>query len=307
MARGRNMLVRVARVVWLAAALGFIGWFLATRWEEALGHLAALSPWQPFAAFALLMAAKFAYVEVVRRGLEAVGGQGGWRLALAAYGLSGLGKYVPGSIWQFVGRFDIYRSRGVGTQQAIGLIMLENAVMLVVAALVALIAAPVFFAIALEWVSLPLLAAAAAALALAALAGLVHPAVRARLEPIAYAGLRRRGLIVSMAGLFLAMWLLIGLSAWVLIAFGAESGIRLAPFVIGLFALSYVAGFVTVFAPAGVGVREAVFTIGLAGILPVEAALVVAVGHRIIYLLSDAVLGLMGWVSYAQLGRSSSD
>jgi len=73
--------------------------------------------------------------------------------------------------------------------------------------------------------------------------------------------------------------------------------------VIGLFALSYVAGFVTIFAPAGVGVREAVFTIGLAGILPVEAALVDAVGHRIIYMLADAVLGLMGWAVY---GKRSS-
>jgi hypothetical protein len=297
----RRALIQAVRLAWLLAALGFIGWFIATRWEEAWAHLSALSPWQPAAAFALLVAAKLVYVEVVRRSLKAVGAPGGWPLAFSAYNLSGLGKYIPGSVWQFVGRFEIYRSSGVGAPHAVGLILLENAIMLTMAGLAGLIAAPVFLGMALDHVSVPVIASMAAAGALATAGGVIAvPALRARLRQAAGAAGRHRGLIAAMAVLFAGMWVLMGLSAWTLIADAEASGPGLAAYVIGLFALSYVAGFAAVFAPAGVGVREAVFTIGLAGFMPVEAALVIAVGHRLIYVVTDGVLGLAAWAVHAR-------
>lgn len=298
----RRALIQGARLAWLLAALGFIGWFISTRWDEAWSHLSALSPWQPATALALLVAGKLVYVEVVRRSLRAVDAPGGWPLAFAAYNLSQLGKYIPGSVWQFVGRFEIYRSSGVGAQRAVGLILLENLTMLTMAGLAGLIAAPVFLRMALDHVSVAVIAAVIVAGALAAAGALVAvPALRARLHQAAGAAGRHRGLIMAMAVLFAGMWGLVGLSAWALIADAEASGPLLAVYVIGLFALSYVAGFAAFFAPAGVGVREAVFTIGLAGLMPVEAALVIAVGHRLIYVVTDVLLGLVAGAAY--IGR----
>lgn len=61
-------------------------------------------------------------------------------------------------------------------------------------------------------------------------------------------------------------------------------------YVIGLYALAYGAGFLAIFAPAGVGVREAVLVLGLAGRMSTEEALVFAALHRMLYLFADFLL-----------------
>lgn len=302
MAGARRRLAQAVRVTWLLAALGFITWLIASRWEEATGHLAGLALWQPVAALILLIVGKFIYIEAVRRSLKAAGVEGGWPLAFSAYNLSQLGKYIPGSVWQFVGRFGIYRMRGMSAANAMGLILAENLVMLAMAGLVGLIAAPVLLELALDYAPLPVLIALPVLLSgLGIAVALLVPPVRERLNRALSAAGRHTGLIAAMAVLFVLMWFVMGLSAFCLVADRGEPDIGLAFYVIGLFAVSYVAGFVAIFAPAGVGVREAVFTIGLAGIMPAEAALLLAVGHRLLYVLCDFGLGLIAWGVHARM------
>lgn len=277
--------MRALRVIWVLSALAFLVYFLVTRWPTVVELTRSLSIWQPILSLALLVAAKLAYAEVVHLTLRALGRQSGFGQAFHAYSISQIGKYIPGSIWQFVGRYDIYKGYGLHSRHVIEVLVLENALMLAVALLIGSPAA-VKLGMPILTIVPPLGVAVTGVVAvtaiLAALAFL--PGLSARLARLAEVSWRDRSLVVRISAMFLVMWILLGLSAYVL--FAKQSGVSL-PYVVSLFALSYVIGFAVVFAPAGVGVREAVVALGLAGVMAPRDALLIAVGHRIVYVASD--------------------
>jgi glycosyltransferase 2 family protein len=277
--------MRALRVIWVLSALGFLLYFVVTRWPTVIELTRSLNVWQPILSLILLVAAKLAYTEVVHLTLRALDRKAGFGQAFHAYSVSQIGKYIPGSIWQFVGRYDIYRGYGLHSRHVVELLVLENALMLAVALLVGSTAAikigiPILTIVPPLGVAVTGLAAAAAVVA----AVLFLPSLAARLGRLAQICWRDRGLVVRVSVMFLAMWILLGLSAYVL--FAKQPGVSL-PYVVSLFALSYVIGFAVVFAPAGVGVREAVLALGLASVMSPEDALLLAVGHRIVYVASD--------------------
>ena len=297
--------MRALRVIWVLSALGFLLYFVVTRWPTVIELTRSLSVWQPVLSLILLVAAKLAYTEVVHLTLRALDRKAGFSQAFHAYSVSQIGKYIPGSIWQFVGRYGIYRGYGLHSRHVVELLVLENALMLAVALLVGSAAAikigiPILTIVPQLGVAVTGLAAAAAVVA----AVLFVPGLAARLGRLAQICWRDRGLVVRVSVMFLAMWILLGLSAYVL--FAKQPGVSL-PYVVSLFALSYVIGFAVVFAPAGVGVREAVLALGLASVLSPEDALLLAVGHRIVYVASDLLCAGVASLLMANARARSDD
>jgi uncharacterized membrane protein YbhN (UPF0104 family) len=91
------------------------------------------------------------------------------------------------------------------------------------------------------------------------------------------------GLVVS---LFALMWILMGLSIYLLVLEVRDVSVI---YVVSLFALSFILGFVAIFAPAGLGIREAVITAGLAAFVGVPIA--AGGGHRTSRALRSCRLG----------------
>ena len=82
-------------------------------------------------------------------------------------------------------------------------------------------------------------------------------------------------------------WLAIGIATWlVALAFAPD-----APVVTVVFAgiLSWVVGFVVVFAPGGIGVREAAFMAVAAVAMPIGVAATVAIVSRLVFVAADAI------------------
>jgi uncharacterized membrane protein YbhN (UPF0104 family) len=102
-------------------------------------------------------------------------------------------------------------------------------------------------------------------------------------------------------GWSIVMWLLYGLHTWLLADGLGGHGGRLLLLAIGSYALSWVAGFLVVIAPAGLGVREAALVLGLRSVLPASAALAVSVLSRLLMTLADVLLALVSLL----LGRAS--
>ena len=71
----------------------------------------------------------------------------------------------------------------------------------------------------------------------------------------------------------------------------------------GWLALAWVLGYVTPGAPAGIGLREAVLVLGFAPVLGESGALALALAYRLLTLVADAVLALVG---FAMLRDSSA-
>lgn len=179
---------------------------------------------------------------------------------------SQLGKYLPGSVWQYAGRVGLARNRGVPIQLALVSVFAEIAFSAVAAAAAA--------SLILGWVAT---AAVFAGLgALLALGSVLRERVAGPnvLPALAAAP----GAIV----LYLVVWGLYGLAFWTtaraLFAIPASD----IPRYIGVFALAWLVGLVAFFAPGGIGVREAVIAALLTGRLGQADAIVLAATSRIV-------------------------
>ncbi|MET0427919.1 MAG: lysylphosphatidylglycerol synthase domain-containing protein [Microvirga sp.] len=289
---GRSRAVRILRFLWILLAVGFVVHFCATRWATVLQLQRSLTAGQLAGCLLLIVAGKLVYTDVVRRTLAMVGSTGGFGEAFYAYNVSQLGKYIPGSIWQFVGRYEIYRRYGVGPGQAFQIMVLENGLMLGTALLIGAGAVPALAILVTRAMAPQWLAVAGAAVLVGAVLSFLHGGLRARLLAIARTIGRHRALVAIIAGLFVAMWVLLGLSTLVLFSGYADIP---APFMIALFAVSYVVGFAAIFAPAGIGVRDVVFTVGLTGMVDPQIALLLTIGHRLVYILADVLCGATAW------------
>jgi uncharacterized membrane protein YbhN (UPF0104 family) len=129
--------------------------------------------------------------------------------------------------------------------------------------------------------------------------GVLHPAVLNRLLALAGRVLKRgeleiaftfRGVLTS------AGWALLGSLAFGAHIFALAHGLGvtgLRGFVLSTCAYSLAAGVgvVIIFAPAGAGVREAVLTAVLSPLISVEAAVVVALASRAVFIVVDLGLG----------------
>jgi hypothetical protein len=122
--------MKVLRLGWACLALGFVLYFVATRWETVVELQRSVELWQPIASLILIISGKLFYTKVVYLILATVNVNSGFHEAFYAYNISQLGKYIPGSIWQFIGRHEIYRRYGISSGQAFQFMALETILML---------------------------------------------------------------------------------------------------------------------------------------------------------------------------------
>lgn len=288
----RVHLQRWLKWLWVIAVIVAVLWYLEDRHQAVLTALAYFNAPMLAISLLLLVTAKFglsenAYVAARTMGLPVT------RLMVyRLYNFTQLGKYIPGPIWQYAGRVAGYRLAGAAYARIANALVLETLWVLGAAALVgALLTGPT---LGRQILGAELISAEhlrhTALVAIGVLIVIVVLAMRFRSE------LRRLGSKMlpgpRVIVLQLSIWGLLGLSFAALVP---EAG-RILPlgYIIGLFAIAYAAGFVAIFAPAGLGVREAILVLGLGVAIPAEQAVVIVVVARVIYLLSELVMaGIM--------------
>lgn len=79
-----------------------------------------------------------------RLNLLAIGENVHWKTAFRVYAVSNLAKYIPGNVFQFVGRYSLARVEGIRQQSIFISLGLEAAIMLGTAALLAIPSAIIF-------------------------------------------------------------------------------------------------------------------------------------------------------------------
>jgi uncharacterized membrane protein YbhN (UPF0104 family) len=203
---------------------------------------------------------------------------------------SQLGKYLPGSVWQYAGRVGLAKRRGVAVQTTLVSILAEVALSSIVAGLLGLLVAP-------GWVALVVLAAIVVAVVVTFLAARrLAPLV---LRLVARLRIDRATLVAAVRAapvggvLYIPVLGAYGLAFWLTgrALFGVPAG-QLGIY-IGTFALAWLAGLAAVFAPGGIGVREAVIAALLSSKLGEAHAIVLAATSRIVLVAIDLVLGLL--------------
>ncbi len=286
MRAGLSSALKWAWIVLVVAVAGLMVW--RSRGDIA-AMLAQMSAWWLAASTVLLLAAKMLLAENARIAAVRVGLSLDFPTAARLYNLSQLGKYLPGSIWQFVGRAAAYRDRGGEYGQIRDCLLIET---------LWLIAGAVTVAVALSGATiLAVVMESLTPLALGWLAGLLAAGGLGLFILL----IARRNLVTSWLRLAMpspaviavqaGIWTLLGLSFWVL-AWACDMDVAVLP-AIGLFAGAYAIGFLVPFAPAGLGVREGILVLGLLPWAAAGEALAVTVMARLIYLLVELGLALV--------------
>ena len=208
-----------------------------------------------------------------------LGGQPfGVRSAIRIYFLSGLGRYIPGRLWQVAGIVVLSQRAGISPIAATAATILAQFAFITTGLIYLAIVMP-------TWGGITPVLIAAVAFALIALSFTArHWAAHKikRLQP-AIDMLDR----LTLAGM-LKWWLAYGIS-WIIlgVAFVLFTGafvdldVQQQRFVAGAIAASYLGGVLAIFSVAGLGVREALMGSLLASVMPAPAALVVAVASRV--------------------------
>jgi uncharacterized membrane protein YbhN (UPF0104 family) len=201
-----------------------------------------------------------------------------------------LGKYVPGSIWPVVMQMELGAELDVPRANSAAAALVQIGLTVATGALCGLAALPV----ALSNATSTLLWLPAVVVFLIAL----HPRIANPALSLTFRILRRPlEQPLTWHGLFtaslwqMAGWGLFSVPVILLTRDLGGSGARVVAIGVGAFALSWVAGFLFIFAPAGAGVREGVMTAILSTVIAPSAALTVALISRLMMTFGDVLVG----------------
>jgi len=273
----------VAKVLVPLVVAFFIGKVIYRNWQQVREAEWAFSP-----VYIFLSVLVTAFWFVVRPWV--------WKLILAQFGYSlpygaayqifrraELSRFVPGSIWHYVSRVYLAGQWGIPAAACLAATLTETVILLLAAIVPAL------------WSlhqALPFLEAPQRVLLLVVpfiALGLMHPKVLnfggrllARRMKQPYVELRVGW--ARLAGiwlLYVLIWVTHGLSAGLFIRGILEVPISLIPTLGSSYILAWLIGMVSLIAPAGMGVRDGAFGLLLRSVMPLGAALTVAVAVRL--------------------------
>jgi uncharacterized membrane protein YbhN (UPF0104 family) len=283
------------RVLFVAVAAALLSLALVEQGPTLRREAQALSAPVLAAAFAAGLAGLACSLMVWRSILKDLGSHLSLGDACRIMCIGQLGKYIPGSVWPVLGQMELSAQRGVARSRAAVSLLLSSAIMVLTGGFVAAVTVPfgAHGSIGRYWWVLLVVPVAALLLSPPLLNRLLGMTLRLLRTPTIPERVTTRGLAVSVAWGLLG-WLLNGTMTYLLMRRLAGHGGAIVLVSIGGFALSWVAGYLAIFAPAGAGVREAVMVAILSTQTTTSIALVVALVARALTVVADAVAGVLG-------------
>ena len=283
------------QIVFFATVLWYFGDQVARQWREVARMSAALRVnWWLVLESALWVFASYAVlIETWRQTVLAWGERLSWRSAARIWFISNLGRYVPGKVWQIGAMSALAREQGISSVAAVGSSLLVNLVNILAGCLVVALAgsrrlAGPGFIIGLVVFSAAVMASPwAVPLLLRAVNRLTGRAIPLpRIPPLA--------IVLAVAGCALA-WNLYGVAFRELtVAIFGEAAGRTSSYT-AVFTLSYLFGYLALFAPGGLVVREGVLTklLPLAGLATGAGAVMLVLISRLWLTVLEAAPGLI--------------
>ncbi|MCG7983953.1 MAG: hypothetical protein JAY90_14545 [Candidatus Thiodiazotropha lotti] len=279
------------KLIWWLLVLTFVSLFLYKNLNTTLEIVSKLPVMIISAAFIALLVAKTLLVQMMHLALNRYQINFGYLRCFIIYNITQLGKYIPGSIWQFVGRIGFYREAGVANNKIRDTLLLEtfwvvSSALIIGICLIMLEQHQLLFQLVSR---IP--------------ESIIQPAVL-----LPFAGLILIITLVYKNSLFSYLkqfmftpktilvasliWISLGYSFWVTLLPYTDQELSFI-YIVGLYALSYALGFAVPFAPAGIGIREAVLVTGLLSYLDSNISIVLATINRLLYIVSEIILAVI--------------
>lgn len=215
------------------------------------------------------------------------------------YNHTQLAKYVPGSIWQFVGRISILKNKGFSINSIKNAILAEHLWVILVAAIFSIYPLLQNWSEFLKLINIPDLFINFNLIINIILISIIFSfilllfLIKNKVIIFFYWLIKitpspKAVIVLSIS------WLLFGTSLWItLIPFAIEN----APYfyIVGIYSLAYIIGFFVPFAPAGLGIREAILVFYLSKYVETDVALLLSVANRLVYFIAELILAILAF------------
>ena len=271
----KALVLNILKWFWMAAVLAAFAVYLWQNFSDILENLSKISPLLLVASLLIAMLGRLLFITLSSEVLALQGYPQPFRSVFYLAATSELGKYLPGGVWHLLGRAAYYRVLGLSPATISRALLQENAWQLLSAGMIG-----TFFLIMAYtgnyW-----------AIGILLLCWWL----------ILYLFVRKAAIWRISAQIFLhsMIWLLFAYSFTLLLPNLDSFGFLLS---MSAFCLSWVLGYLIIFAPGGLGVREAAIVAFLAPIMPPEQAIVYALVHRLLWVLIELLYGLIAWAFF---------
>lgn len=221
-----------------------------------------------------------------------------FKKSLYIFIISNAGRYIPGSIWQYIGRVELGKKEAsIPREINVLSLVLEIFILVNAALIVSLLAVPFiyskidnnYFWLLLAPFSLILMHPLVARNIIKTIAKFTGRDIGSSLASIRFTA------IFSVLPFFILNFLLNGLAIFFLTeAVYPEVSLLDLVFFTGVFAFSWVVGFVSIIAPAGLGVTDLLLAYLLSLVMPLPLASTIALSYRVFLTLAELAVFL--WV-----------
>ncbi len=293
----RKQLWLAVQFLFFTVAVVYFVLQIRNEWSDFVAIPTTIHPdwWRVLGSTAWVAASYVVLIETWRQIVVTWGGKLSWPTAARIWFISNLGRYVPGKVWQIGAMGALAQEAGVSSAAAVGSALVVNLVNVLAGLLVVLVAGSrlvvgygtglvialvVFCALVIgsPWLLPPL----------------ARLANRVTGRNIPIPAIPPLAIIFAVAGCSLA-WNLYGLAFHDLTVaiFGGAAG--RPTYYTAVFTLSYLAGYLVLFAPGGIGVRETslIALLAAAGLETGAQAAALAIASRLWLTVIEAAPGLI--------------
>lgn len=286
----KDAFLKILKFVWVIAVVVGGVYYVIKNYAQAIQYLDSISPLKILASVALILIARLLNTDLVQRSLELVGWKPNFKEAFNLVSISQLGKYIPGGVWQFVARFAAYKDKNLSVKNMGVSFLVENLWMVLGSLFVSLfflgISAPVTildqFGIHLTSSLLQIISISSMVLFIISLI-VIEFAVKTEFHQP-----NLKNVLPQFISQFM-LWVTLGGSFFVL--FSKIGSLNDLFFTIGAFGISFLAGYVAIFAPGGIGIREYVAVVLFSFIFSGSEIGIYTIMHRLLYTVVEFILG----------------
>lgn len=280
------------KYVWILAIIIFVSLYFYKNFDLIFETIEKLPFLNIVAAVLAIFIAKVLLSYISLLSTEYFDGTFTFSQMFRIYNITQLAKYIPGSIWQFVGKAGYYANHGLTGKNISKSLLIEVMWVVFTAILFGLIfvflsGISVNLSFILKGMKKYFYLYGFAVLFIAIIGFHYYK----KLYSFAHIVFHNYFLALKILVTMLIVWILLGFSFFVtLIPFMEEVSLTLFIYIVGLYALAYAIGFAVPFAPAGVGIREAILVFGVTDLLVGDYGVSLAALNRVFYIIVELVI-----------------
>lgn len=272
-------IIRLLKQLWMVLVLVGLVLFVSNNFNNIIEQLRQVAPSKIVLSLVLIAIGRTLMMLMAHDALASLGEDISRKVVFIIVSISDPAKYLPGGIWHFVGRAGYYQAEGIALKTGSQALLRENLWLVVSAGfsgtiflILANVATNLWFLggiiLVIWWIVLKLWS-----------------------PSLSLVAITRQTLTQFV------MWIALAFS-FVLILPNFSTNFDSNMLVIGAFIISWLIGFISLFAPSGLGIREAVLVALLLPVLSSNDSAVFALIHRILWIGVELLFTLIAWIFF---------